>query len=48
MDVLLDVIDDLVHVPCRVADMQSAAGSSFYDWFIMPLADGRFRVSTKQ
>ena len=48
MEILLDVIDDLVHIPNRIADMQTVTGGGFRNWLAVAWADSRFHVRTKQ
>ena len=48
MEILLDVIDDLVHVPDTIADMQTATGSGFNNRPVVAWADSPFHVRTNQ
>jgi len=48
MEMLLNIGDNLGHVPHGVVSEQSVARSSFDDCLIMPRADGGFDVCAKQ
>jgi hypothetical protein len=47
MEILLDVIHDLVDVPCGIGCMQAVAGSRFDNCLVVPRADGCLHVCTK-
>jgi hypothetical protein len=48
MDILLDFIDDLVHVPDRIADMQTDTGGGFDKRLVVARADSGFHVRANQ
>ena len=48
MEILLDVIDELVHVPDTIADMQTVTGSGFNNRLVVAWADSCFHVPTNQ
>ena len=48
MVILLDVIDDMIHVPDGIDDMQPVMGGGFNNWLIVAWADSRLHVRTNQ